>query len=85
MVYYTDPSCTGRPVQDTFGVAWPEMEESIWWKTDFQKYDPGHYQGLLKRVVEHLNEGTLSIVQRRPSSSWMPAIPFGNMLWAKKA
>ena len=23
LMYYTDPTCTGRPVQDTFGVAWP--------------------------------------------------------------
>jgi phosphoenolpyruvate carboxykinase (ATP) len=30
LVYRTDPTCTGRPVQDTFGVAWPEMEEKIW-------------------------------------------------------
>jgi phosphoenolpyruvate carboxykinase (ATP) len=54
LVYYTDPSCTGRPVQDTFGVAWPEFEDQVWWKSDFQKYDPDHYQGLLKRVVAHL-------------------------------
>ncbi len=55
LVYYTDPTCTGRPVQDTFAVAWPELEDEIWWKADFQKYDPEKYQGLLKRVVEHLN------------------------------
>ena len=28
LVYTSDPSCTGRPVQDTFGVAWPEFEEA---------------------------------------------------------
>lgn len=63
LVYYTDPTCTGRPVQDTFGVAWPEVEGKVWWKTDFQKYDPEQYQGLLKRVVEHLNQkqGTLYV------------------------
>src|SRR4029453_14760026 len=32
LVYYSDPSCTGRPVQDTFGVAWPELESEVWWK-----------------------------------------------------
>ena len=37
LVYYTDPSCTGRPVQDTFAVAWPEVEDSVWWKKDFKK------------------------------------------------
>ncbi|MDP6763873.1 MAG: phosphoenolpyruvate carboxykinase (ATP) [Planctomycetota bacterium] len=55
LVYYTDPTCTGRPVQDTFGVAWPELEEKVWWKADFQKYDPEQYEGLLARVVAHLN------------------------------
>ncbi len=55
LVYYTDPTCTGRPVQDTFGVAWPELEDEVWWKADFQKFDPSKYEGLLQRVVEHLN------------------------------
>ena len=56
LVYYTDPSCTGRPVQDTFGVAWPEIEADVWWKADFQKFDPAKFQALVKRVVEHLNK-----------------------------
>lgn len=56
LVYTTDPTCTGRPVQDTFAVAWPEFEETIWWKKDFKKFDPEKYTGLLARVVEHLNE-----------------------------
>ncbi|MHC4378147.1 MAG: phosphoenolpyruvate carboxykinase (ATP) [Planctomycetota bacterium] len=55
LVYYSDPTCTGRPVQDTFGVAWPEVEDKVWWKNDFGKFDPDKYQALLKRVVEHLN------------------------------
>ncbi|HHI80018.1 MAG TPA: phosphoenolpyruvate carboxykinase (ATP) [Planctomycetes bacterium] len=55
LVFYTDPSCTGRPVKDTFAAAWPEFEDKIWWKPDFQKYDPEAYLGLRKRVVEHLN------------------------------
>jgi phosphoenolpyruvate carboxykinase (ATP) len=56
LVFYTDPSCTGRPVQDTFAVAWPELENVIWWKKDFQKYDPKAFGGLLQRVVAHLNQ-----------------------------
>jgi phosphoenolpyruvate carboxykinase (ATP) len=56
LVYYTDPDCTGRPVKDTFAVAWPEIEGEMWWKNDFQKYDAEKYEGLLKRVVEHLNQ-----------------------------
>jgi phosphoenolpyruvate carboxykinase (ATP) len=55
LVYYTDPECTGRPVKDTFTVAWPEVEGKVWWKADMQRYDPAKYMGLLKRVVEHLN------------------------------
>jgi len=56
LVFYTDPTCTGRPVKDTFGVAWPEVEPRVWWKDNFQPYDPAHYQGLLARVVAYLNE-----------------------------
>jgi phosphoenolpyruvate carboxykinase (ATP) len=55
LVYYTDPDCTGRPVKDTFAVAWPEVEPEVWWKADLQKFDPAKFTGLLKRVVEHLN------------------------------
>ncbi|TAH36799.1 MAG: phosphoenolpyruvate carboxykinase (ATP) [Planctomycetota bacterium] len=63
LVYYTDPSCTGRPVQDTFGVAWPEIENKVWWKADFQKFDPARYEALRARVIQHLNErkGTLYV------------------------
>lgn len=56
LVYYSDPTCTGRPVADTFGVAWPEFEERIWWKPDFKKFDTAKYEILLKRAVAHLNE-----------------------------
>ena len=56
LVFLTDPTCTGRPVKDTFAVAWPEVEHHIWWKDNLQKYDPDHYTGLLKRVVQHVNE-----------------------------
>ncbi|MEG3585822.1 MAG: hypothetical protein VX353_00855, partial [Actinomycetota bacterium] len=40
LVYYSDPSCTGRPVTDTFAVARPEVENTIWWKDGFTKFDP---------------------------------------------
>jgi phosphoenolpyruvate carboxykinase (ATP) len=55
LVFTTDPSCTGRPVQDTFGVATPALEGKIWWKNDFHKFDPAKFGPLLKRVGEHLN------------------------------
>ena len=61
LVYYTDPSCTGRPVQDTLGVAWPEFEDKVWWKPDFQKFDPEHFEPLLRRVGEHLNSKQASL------------------------
>jgi phosphoenolpyruvate carboxykinase (ATP) len=56
LVFYTDPTCTGRPVSDTFAVAWPEIEDQVWWKDNLKKFDPDSYQGLLKRVVDHVNE-----------------------------
>jgi phosphoenolpyruvate carboxykinase (ATP) len=55
LVYYTDPDCTGRRTKDTYAVKWPEVAEEIWFKADLNPYDPDKYQGLLKRVVEHLN------------------------------
>ena len=63
LVYYSDPTCTGRPVQDTYGVARPSVEASVWWKADFQKFDPAKFDALLARVVEHLNakKGTLYV------------------------
>lgn len=56
LVFLTDPDCTGRPVDDTYAVAWPEVESDIWWKDSFQKYDPDQYEQLLARVIKHLNE-----------------------------
>ncbi len=55
LVFYTDPTCTGRPVNDTCGVAWPELAEKVWWKADFGKFEPAKFEALLKRVVAHLN------------------------------
>jgi len=56
LVFYTDPTCTGRPVADTFAVGWPEVEHEIWWKDNLKSYDPDKYEGLLKRVVQHVND-----------------------------
>jgi phosphoenolpyruvate carboxykinase (ATP) len=55
LVYYTDPDCTGRRTKDTYAVKWPEVADEIWFKADLNGYDPDKYQGLLKRVIEHLN------------------------------
>ena len=56
LVYYTDPDCTGRRTKDTYAVKWPEIADEIWFKADLNPYDPEKYQGLLKRVVAHLND-----------------------------
>ncbi|MBA4809601.1 MAG: phosphoenolpyruvate carboxykinase (ATP) [Acidimicrobiaceae bacterium TMED77] len=55
LVYYSDPSCTGRPVNDTFAVSRPEVEETVWWKKGFDRFDPDAFDQLLARVVEYLN------------------------------
>ena len=55
LVFLTDPTCTGRPVADTYAVAWPEVEADIWWKDNLRPYDPDRYEGLLRRVAEHVN------------------------------
>jgi phosphoenolpyruvate carboxykinase (ATP) len=56
LMFYTDPTCTGRPVDDTFAVCWPEVEGDVWWKDNLKPYDSEKYQGLLGRVVKHLND-----------------------------
>lgn len=55
LVFYTDPDCTGRRTKDTYAVNWPEVSEQIWFKADLNRYDPSQYQGLLERVIAHLN------------------------------
>ncbi|MEL6429542.1 MAG: phosphoenolpyruvate carboxykinase (ATP) [Planctomycetota bacterium] len=61
LVFYSDPSCTGRPVKDTFGVARPGLDEKVWWKADLQKFDPEKFDALLLRVGEHLNQKKASL------------------------
>ncbi len=73
LVYYTDPSCTGRPVQDTFAVAWPEVESKVWWKKDFQRFDPDRYTALLQRVVAHLNARRATLYVKEVTCGWDPA------------
>jgi phosphoenolpyruvate carboxykinase (ATP) len=56
LVFYTDPDCTGRRTKDTYAVKWPEVAEQIWFKADLNPYDPEKYEGLLRRVIQHLND-----------------------------
>ncbi len=78
LVFYTDPTCTGRPVKDTFGVAWPGQEDKVWWKADFQKFDPDKFNALLKRVGEHCNKrkSTLYVKEVYAGSDAEYAVPF---------
>ena len=55
LVFHTDPTCTGRPVQDTYAVAWPECEGTVWWKDSLKPFDPDRIQPLIDRVSAHLN------------------------------
>lgn len=77
LIFYTDPSCTGRPVQDTFAVAWPEIEDKVWWKNDFKKFDPAKIDGLYQRVIDHLNQREAKLYVKDQYSGWVPsyAIP----------
>jgi phosphoenolpyruvate carboxykinase (ATP) len=55
LIFYSDPSCTGRPVKDTFAVARPEIADTVWWKDSLSPFDPAAFDALLPRVIEHLN------------------------------
>ena len=78
LVFYSDPSCTGRPVQDTFAVAWPEVVDDVWWKADFSPLDADPYSGLLERVLAHLNERQAVLYTADVFCGWDPefAIPY---------
>ena len=78
LVYYADPTCTGRPVQDTFAVAWPELVDDIWWKPDFKQFDPTKSEALLQRVIAHLNETNAELYSTDVFCGWDPkfAIPY---------
>ena len=78
LVFYSDPSCTGRPVQDTFAVAWPEVVDDVWWKADFSPLDTDPYSGLLERVLAHLNRRRAVLYTADVFCGWDPefAIPY---------
>lgn len=78
LVYYSDPSCTGRPVQDTFAVAWPEVVDEVWWKADFSRFNADRFPGLLDRVIAHLNERQAPLFTADVFCGWDPefAIPY---------
>ena len=72
LVYYSDPTCTGRPVDDTFAVARPEVEDTIWWKDGFAKFEPQAFDELLVRVVDYLNTKQGSLYVTDVFCGWDP-------------
>ena len=90
LVFYTDPDCTGRRTKDTFAVKWPEVADEIWFKADLGGYDPEKYEGLIKRVVAHLNarQATLYVKDLFMGSDPDFAVPYrfvGEYAWTPAA
>jgi len=78
LFYYSDPSCTGRPVWDTFAVDWPEVHDKVWWKDSLKPFDSQTYQALLARVVKHLNARGNPLYVQDVYCGWNPefAVPY---------
>ncbi len=72
LVYYTDPTCTGRPTGDTFAVARPEVVDTVWWKDGFFQFDPAAFDALLPRVIDHLNERNAELYVTDVFCGWDP-------------
>ena len=72
LVFYTDPECTGRPVDDTFAVARPEVVDTVWWKPGFAQFSPEDFDGLLPRVIEHLNNKAATLYVTDVFCGWDP-------------
>ncbi len=72
LVYYTDPTCTGRPTKDTFAVDRPEISDEVWWKPDFGKFDADKFDALLPRVIAHLNERQSTMYSTDVFCGWDP-------------
>ena len=72
LIYYTDPTCTGRPVNDTFAVARAEVVDTIWWKPGFAQFDPAKFDALLPRVIAHLNETQATLYTTDVFCGWDP-------------
>ncbi|MFV2039472.1 MAG: phosphoenolpyruvate carboxykinase (ATP), partial [Acidimicrobiales bacterium] len=72
LLFYSDPACTGRPVNDTFAVARPEVVDTVWWKDGFAQFDPAAFDRLLTRVVTHLNERRAELYVTDVFCGWDP-------------
>ena len=72
LVYFSDPSCTGRPVQDTFCVNRDTVTDDVWWKSGFAKFDPDAFDALLPRVIDHLEERNRHLYVTDVFCGWDP-------------
>ncbi len=77
LVFYTDPDVTGRPVNDTFAVDWPEVVGDVWWKGDLQAFDHKRIDALFERVGKHINENDPNLYVQDLTAGWLPeyAVP----------
>ncbi len=77
LVFYTDPDVTGRPVNDTFAVDWPEVVGDIWWKGDLQAFDHNRIDALFERVAAHVNKNDPNLYVQDLTAGWLPeyAVP----------
>jgi len=72
LVYFSDPECTGRPVQDTFCVDRPDTTDKVWWKSGFARFDPDAFDALLPRVIDHLNQSGRHLYVADVFCGWDP-------------
>lgn len=77
LVFYTDPDVTGRPVNDTFAVDWPEVVGDVWWKGDLQAFDHNRIDALFERVSQHVNANDPNLYVQDLTAGWLPeyAVP----------
>ncbi|MGI9607991.1 MAG: phosphoenolpyruvate carboxykinase (ATP), partial [Acidimicrobiales bacterium] len=72
LVYLSDPTCTGRPLADTFCVAREEVLDTVWWKHGFAKMDPATFDDLFARVIDHLNQKQATLYVTDVFCGWDP-------------
>lgn len=73
LVFYSDPSCTGRPVADTFCVDRPSVTDEVWWKTGFARFEPERFDALAVRAAEHLNRRRARLYVTDLYCGWDPS------------
>lgn len=73
LVFYSDPSCTGRPVADTFCVDRASVSDAVGWKMGFSRFAPGPFDALVAGVVEHLNRRRTRLYVSDLFCGWDPS------------